>query len=241
MYGLYGYYDEEKNMWVYFGQDKYLEKNIRNGDHNKPSNKSKQPINQILQNDKNNRYIYKRLFFVKSLKEANYWEEVLISYFKTYKYDYPERNVFNFQKGGDNTGMPSGKDNPFYKHEMRVNKQGKTKQNKKMYAIYYDTKVVCKNIDKTFLECLVKKFNKNEISIEEIKALNKEKQKKTLSIQKNTSGYKNVIIYNSKSYKSGKCYRFRYYDGKKRKEISRGSLEELEAAMNEKGFKLERM
>lgn len=240
MRGLYGYYDTQKNMWIYIGQDKHLEKDARHRDHNKPSNKDHQEINRVIQNDKNNRYIYKRLFFVESLKEANHWEEVLINYFKTYKYDYPEKSVLNFQKGGDNKGMPSGEDNLFYKREMRVNKAGKNKQNKNVYAIVYDTKIICRNIDKAFLEGLVQRFTNNEISVEEIKTLNKEKQKEALSTRKNTSGYKNVTIYKSKSYKTGKCYRFRYYDGKKRKNIDRGSLQELEIAMNKKGFKLER-
>lgn len=241
MYGLYGYSDTQKNMWVYIGQDKHLEKDVRDGDHNKTSNKKAQQINKVLQNDKNNRYVYKRLFFVESLKEANYWEEVLINYFKTYKYDYPEHSVFNFQKGGDNRGLPSGKDNPFYKDEIRINKQGKNKQDKMVYAIVYDTKTVCRNIDKTFLEGLVQRFNKNEISIKEIKELNREKQKEALSTRKNKSGYKNVTVSNSTRYKTGKQYRFRYYDGEKRKSIDRGSIDELEVAMNKKGFKLERV
>jgi hypothetical protein len=241
MYGLYGYYDEKKKMWVYFGQDKHLEKDERHKDHNKISKRKKQIIDKVLQNDKKNRYIYMRLFFVKSLKEANYWEQVLISYFKTYKYDYPERSVFNFEKGGKNAGTPSGKNSPFYKHEMRIIKGGKTNQNKQTYAIVYDSKKVCRNINKTFLESLVEKFNKNEISIEEIKILNKEENKKALSLQRNKSGYKNVGIYKNNWYKSGKAYRFSYYEDGEQKSIEMASLEKLEIAMNKKGFKLERL
>lgn len=100
--GIYAYWDNIKNYYVYVGQDhKINSKNNRNYNHMLSSRYDDQPINRILQNNIK-RYEY-RIIMEGDYNDwqLNQMEKLCIKSFKTYKYDYPERNVFNFTKGGD--------------------------------------------------------------------------------------------------------------------------------------------
>lgn len=101
MSGIYGYWDTEKNCVVYIGRDYNIDKKIRHNSHISPRCYDEQPINRVIQNNPG-RYLY----FVLAegdftSEELNNMESHAIELFKTFKYDYPEREVFNFTKGGD--------------------------------------------------------------------------------------------------------------------------------------------
>ena len=100
--GIYGYYDKEKEYVCYIGKDNNIDnKNNRHNKHLHPLYYNSQPFNRVLQNN-SNRYDYFVLAKGEFLNnELNDMEKQAIKIFKTYRYDYPERSVFNFTKGGD--------------------------------------------------------------------------------------------------------------------------------------------
>lgn len=143
--GIYGYYDKEKEYVCYIGKDSHINdpNNNRHKSHYKPSNYDSQQINRVLQNNPS-RYDY----FI--LAEGNFSDNELskleqraIDIFKTFRYDYPERSVFNFTRGGDgNSGYKhtqewkdkmsermSGENNPFYGEEHSEETKKKMRQN----------------------------------------------------------------------------------------------------------------
>lgn len=94
--GIYGYWDNQKEYVVYIGQTSNLEE--RRKKHSYPAKNNK--INDVLINNPN-RYEYFILaegdFSDKTLDEM---EIYAISIFKTNKYKYPDKSVFNFTDGG---------------------------------------------------------------------------------------------------------------------------------------------
>ena len=111
MKGIYGYWDKKNKYVVYIGKDSHITRKERNKAHNRPCYYDKQQINKVIQNNPE-RYEY----FI--LTEGNFSDEELnsmeceaIEIFKTFKYEYPERSVFNFTKGGDGVSgyIPSEK------------------------------------------------------------------------------------------------------------------------------------
>jgi len=100
--GIYGYWDNKKEYVAYIGKDSKIDNPFnRNYYHNAPFNHNAQQINKALQNNPD-RYDY----FV--LVEGDFPEDDLnkmesqaIELFKTFRYDYPEKSVFNFTKGGE--------------------------------------------------------------------------------------------------------------------------------------------
>lgn len=124
--GIYGYYDKEKEYVCYIGKDNNINnKNNRHNKHLHPLYYNSQPFNRVLQNN-SNRYDYFVLAKGEFLNnELNDMEKQAIKIFRTYRYDYPERSVFNFTKGGDgSTG---------YKHTDNTKK--------KMSKIHKDKKI----------------------------------------------------------------------------------------------------
>ena len=103
MKGIYGYWDNVKGYVAYIGKDSNIGKNKRDKRHKYPSGYDDQQINKVLQNN-SERYEYfvlaKSNF---SEEELNEMESQAIEIFKTYHYDYPEKSVFNFTKGGEGT------------------------------------------------------------------------------------------------------------------------------------------
>ncbi len=99
--GIYAYWDNENEYYAYVGKDSYIDKQSRHYTHLSPSMYNDQPFNKVLQNNPE-RYEYRVLM------EGNYndlqlnkMERFCIKHLKTYHYDYPDKSVFNFTKGGD--------------------------------------------------------------------------------------------------------------------------------------------
>lgn len=124
MKGIYAYWDLENKYYVYIGKDSYIDKNLRHKAHLYSSKYEGQPFNRVLQKNPE-RYKYGLLMQgYYTDEQLNKMEQFLIKHLKTYRYDYPERNVFNFTKGGDGT---SG-----YKHSEE-SKQKMSKSKEGMY------------------------------------------------------------------------------------------------------------
>lgn len=114
--GIYAYWDNVRCYYVYVGKDNKINaKKNRNYEHMLSSNYNVQQINKVLQNNPE-RYEY-RVIMEGNYNdwELNQMEKLCIKSFKTFKEDYPERNVFNFTKGGD--GVLG------YKHSKRTIKK----------------------------------------------------------------------------------------------------------------------
>lgn len=210
--GIYGYYDTKNQYVVYIGQDSYINEEKRHREHLSPSMYDRQHINRILQNNPS-RYIY--FNFVEgnyTQDEIDNFEKEAIKLFKTYKYDYPKRNVFNFTPGGDiiPSRIPeiakkisesiSGENNPSKRKEVR-DKQSK--------AVLGD-----------------KNPSKNE------------KVRLKMSKTKNTLGYYNVSKRDDKSCKQGYIFIYRYIDKNgKRKSLSSVDIKVLEQKVRAKNLK----
>lgn len=168
--GLYGYYDNLKQYVVYIGKDSYIYKDNRHKDHTNPGKYDEQVINKALQNNPD-RYTYFR--FIEGDYDDNTLNELerdVIRLFKTYKYDYPERNVFNFSRGGD--GFETGQNNPNWKkEEYTVIKAGMDRGKQRYRILGRYNKVIKDSINKKKLEQLTNKLNKKEITEEEVKNL----------------------------------------------------------------------
>lgn len=99
--GIYTYWDNEKGYYAYVGKDSYIDKNKRYKEHLRPSMYDDQPFNRILQNNPD-RYEYRVLMEGNyNNRQLNKMEKFFIKHLKTFHYDYPDRSVFNFTKGGD--------------------------------------------------------------------------------------------------------------------------------------------
>ena len=211
--GIYGYYDVKNQYVVYIGQDAHIDKKKRHKDHLSPSNYDGQHINRVLQNNPD-RYVYFK--FIKgdyAQDEIDDLEKEAIKLFKTYKYDYPERNVFNFTIGGDINPMygkkhsketiakMSGENHPMY---------GKTGKNHPMYGR--------KHSDET----------KNKMSL-------------NLSKKHNTSGYYRVSKQKYSTYKQGFIWKYQYTENGKHKAISSVDIKKLEKKVKDKGLKWEKI
>ena len=99
--GIYAYWDNVKNYYVYVGKDSNIDKKSRHYTHISKSNYNIQQINRVLQNNPE-RYEY-RVIMKGDYNDwqLNQMEKLCIKSFKTFKKDYPERSVFNFTRGGD--------------------------------------------------------------------------------------------------------------------------------------------
>lgn len=101
MKGIYAYWDNKLSYYVYIGKDSNIYKNSRHYAHLDPSRYEDQPFNRVLQNNPE-RYEYRVLMKGDyNNKQLNKMEKFCIKHFKTFYYDYPERKVFNFTRGGD--------------------------------------------------------------------------------------------------------------------------------------------
>lgn len=99
MNGIYGYWDNLNNYVAYIGQSGDI--NHRLMEHGWKCMYNEQKINQVIQNnpDRYEPFILADGDFTDV--ELDEMESQAIEIFKTFKYDYPERDVFNFTKGGD--------------------------------------------------------------------------------------------------------------------------------------------
>lgn len=167
--GLYGYYDTEKEYVVYIGKDANIGNDTRHKVHTNPERYDEQVINKIIQNNLK-RYTYFRFIEGEYNDETlNELEKEAIRLFKTYKYDYPERNVFNFQRGGEG-GFAGGRHSPGWrKKDYIVTKRGMSegKQNYCIRGRY--SKTIKYSTNKKKLEELTNKLNTNKITEEEVR------------------------------------------------------------------------
>lgn len=169
--GLYGYYDTVNEYVVYIGKDSDIDNDKRYKDHKTPSKYDDQVINKVVQKNPK-RYTYFRFI------EGEYDDETLnelereaIRLFKTYKYDYPDRSVFNFTCGGDGV-CAEGQNNPNWrKEDYAVIKSG-IKNGKQRYCILGRyCNIIKTSINKERLEQLTNKLNNKKITEEEVKNL----------------------------------------------------------------------
>lgn len=229
--GLYGYYDIKKQYVVYIGKDAHIDKDQRHKDHKKPSNYDEQVINRVIQNN-SERYTYFR--FIEGdydTQTLNELEEDAIRIFNTYRYDYPDRNVFNFQRGGDSA--EKGINHPNWRHEnYKVVKTG-MRGEKQLYAIYGRCgKKIKSSFNKKELEKLSNQLNRNKITEEEAQNLQLYDAKKQNHPNWRSENYKVVKLGikggNQQYAILGRC-------GKKIKySINKKKLEELTNKLNKK-------
>ena len=92
MLGIYGYYDIEREEFVYIGKDSHIDRKTRHYAHRSPSHFNKQHFNKVLQNNPT-RYIYQVLVNdVECEERLNALEIMYISNLKP---------LFNFTEGGE--------------------------------------------------------------------------------------------------------------------------------------------
>ena len=96
--GIYGYFDNKKEIYIYIGKDSNIGINLRDVQHH--ANDSQQ-INRILRNDKEGRYEYRVLETIEnaSVLALDIAERYYIKLFNTYHYENQEG--MNFTKGGE--------------------------------------------------------------------------------------------------------------------------------------------
>ena len=219
--GLYGYYDTKNKYVVYIEKDSDISKDKRHKAHKNLSNYNVQLINRVVQNNPY-RYVYFKFI------EGDYDEETLneleqeaIRIFKTYKYDYLERNVFNFTRGGD--GVGEGQDNPSWREaDYKVIKNG-IDNGKQTYGISgrYGN-IIKTSINKERLEQLTNKLNNKKTTEKEVKNLQlhntKEQTKNAIKshIKYNIWNiscceyYKSDMFRNNGGNKPRRCFMYKY-------------------------------
>lgn len=221
--GIYGYLDKKKNQIVYIGQSNDIYE--RHHQHMKSSRYDEQVINRILQNNPD-RY---KLVIIKarsgfSKEDRDILEKHYIEFYNTFNDD----NKFNYTPGGDfsPTIIPeiakkiskanSGSNNPMY---------GKVGEKHPMYGKHHT-------------EETIEKIRKANIG----KKVSDKTQKKMSLSQGNSTGYRRVYLCSSPRYKSGKIYKYQYYnDDGKRKVISSVNLEKLKEKVLKAGLPWEKI
>lgn len=220
--GLYGYYDTKNEYVVYIGRDADIGSDKRHKEHHAPSFYDNQVINRVVQSNPQ-RYTYFRFIEGEYDDETlNELEKEAIRLFKTYKYDYPERNVFNFQRGGK-CGSARGQHSSNWRNEdYKVIKYG-IRRGKQRYCILGRCNNKIKiSIDKKKLEELAHKLNNKEITERQAKDFQiynvRENMRKAIQScikynMWNTSccNYdKGVMFRNNSGDNPRKCFRYKY-------------------------------
>lgn len=220
--GLYGYYDTVNEYVVYIGKDANIGNNARHKDHTNPKRYDEQVINKIIQNNPQ-RYTYFRFIEGEYDDETlNELEKEAIRLFETYKYDYPDKNVFNFQKGGEG-GFAGGQHSPNWRQEdYKVIKRGMTRKNKQYCILGRYGNQIKYSIDKKKLEELTHKLNNKEITEQEVRNLKlhgvKERTKNAIQacIKYNiwdtscSHYHKGVMFRDNGGHKPRKCFTYKY-------------------------------
>ena len=195
MKGIYGYYDNQKEMMVYIGKDSHIHENRRKQGHEIPSTYNNQQINRVIQNNPK-RYIYLSLIELDDTftdNDLNELEMYFIKLFGTYKYDNMEKNVFNFTKGGEGSvGYHHTPNN--LKIMSEIKKQQYLGENNPFYNK--------KHTEQTKQKIRESKQGKNQ-------TLNQQIQR---SKSNNTTGYFRVSKEKTNNTKQGFVYCYQYYD-----------------------------
>ena len=172
--GIYAYWDNVKNYYVYVGKDSNIDKKIRHNYHILESKYNEQQINRVLQNNPE-RYEYRVIM------EGNYnnWqldqmEKLCIKSFKTFKEDYPERSVFNFTRGGEGI---SGYKKSHKNFKYNAVKDGFQNGEQKYCIRNKNRNRIISSMDKNELNDIAKKLNAKEITEKEVRNLKSFKYK----------------------------------------------------------------
>lgn len=221
MKGIYAYWDNKLSQYVYIGKDSNIYKNSRHSTHMSPTHYNDQPINSVIQNNPE-RYEYRVLMRGDyNDKQLNKMERFCIKHFKTFYYDYPERKVFNFTKGGDGTtGYKMSEKQKEEKRQMMSN-------NNPMY----NPDFVKKQVESRNQEEINKKISESHTG-----KIFDEEVRYNMSKSRNTSGYMNVSKIKDKNSKNGYYYRYRVNTHELNVNIKRTSIEDLEKEVKAKGL-----
>ena len=222
--GIYTYIDKKNNEIVYIGKDSNIDTNERHKQHFQPSKYDNQPINRILQNNRD-RYIYQVLWEIDDCTN-NHLNQMEIYYIKKYN---PQ---FNFTEGGD--GISGYRHTEKSKGKISESLKGKTFSEETKKKISESLK------GKTFSEETKKKMSearKGKTFSEETKKKISESLKgkthsletrKKISESQNTTGFYRVLKKKDNNCKQGFVWCYQYYDNNKRKSISSTDLKKLE-------------
>ena len=183
--GIYGFWDKIKGYFAYIGRFTGIQ---RVKSHSYPSTYDAQQINRVLQNNPD-RY-EERILMEGDYNDwqLNQMEKLCIKYFKTFKYDYPERSVFNFTRGA---GGISGYKKPYEDFEYTVSKRGFKNGKQKYTVLDRNNNPIKQSVDKDFIADLVDKLNNGEITEEEAKNA----FKYTVAKKGFTNGKQNYTVY----------------------------------------------
>lgn len=206
MKGIYAYYDTVKEEIVYIGKDSNIDKNVRRRTHRSPSHYDDQPINRVIQNNPN-RYIYKPIHILPPHLTNEDLNGLEILYIQALN------PFYNFTNGGE--GVLG------YKHSKEaLEKLSKSKLGEKN-----------PNYGKPMLE-------ETKERLRQINLGRKHRLEDKIKIgnSRNVTGFLNVSLEEGKTYKKGYTYRYRYYDGGKRKSIGSVSILKLRDMVKEKGL-----
>ncbi len=233
--GIYAYWDNVNSYYVYVGKDGRIDKKIRHKYHSRPSRIDEQKINKVLQNNPN-RYEY-RIIMEGDYNDwqLNKMEKLCIKSFKTFKYDYPERNVFNFTKGGE--GMSGFEYSEESKQKMVENHADFSGENNPRYRGDLDDDVLVDEYLNNKLSCkkIARKYNTNVMTV--TYRLNNLDIDTSRDRTKNTTGYYRVFKNKNSTYKQGFTWVYYYYDENgKQKRVSSVDLKKLEVKVKEKGL-----
>lgn len=213
--GIYGYYDKKNQRMMYIGQSNDIER--RHRDHIRPSRYNEQVVNRVLQNNPE-RY---ELVIIKSRpgfskEDRDILEKHYIEFYNTFA-----DNKFNFTTGGDG-GLFSEETRKKISEALKgENNPNYGKKNPEL------SKRNSQNIgpNNPF-------YGKHH----------SEETKRKMSLSRNSTGYRRVSLVICPDCKSGKKYRYRYYnDDGNRKEISSVNLEKLKEKVLEKGLPWEKL
>ena len=213
--GIYGYYDKKNQQMMYIGQSNDIER--RHRDHIRPSRYNEQVVNRVLQNNPE-RY---ELVIIKSRpgfskEDRDILEKHYIEFYNTFADD-----KFNFTTGGDG-GLFSEETRKKISEALKgENNPNYGKKNPEL------SKRNSQNIgpNNPF-------YGKHH----------SEETKRKMSLSRNSTGYRRVSLVICPDWKSGKKYRYRYYnDDGNRKEISSVNLEKLKEKVLEKGLPWEKL
>lgn len=225
MKGIYAYWDNKLSQYVYIGKDSYIDKNERHKDHLSPSKCDVQPFNRVIQNNPE-RYEYRILMEGNyNEKQLNKMERFCIKHLKTYHYDYPERHVFNFTRGGDGcTGL---------KHSEETKKKIS-----KNHARFWEGKTRPEETGKKISESKKGKYlgEDNPNYGNPSNYIHSDECKLKMSKARNTTSYFRVSKHKDKTCKQGFVWEYRYYEEGKTKYVTSVSIEKLEEKVKTKGL-----
>ena len=223
MKGIYAYWDNKLSQYVYIGKDSNIDKNQRHKEHLTPSRDDDQPFNRVLQNNPE-RYKYRILMEGNyNEKQLNKMEQFCIKHLKTYHYDYPERHVFNFTKGGEGTIG--------YKHSEETKQKISKSHIGKTHSEETKQKIRELNIGKTHSE-----ESKMKMSLHQQKQMLFMENRINVGKPRNSSGIFRVSKHKDKKCKQGFTWRYQYMENGEEKSITRVSLDKLEKEIKSRGL-----